>query len=169
MSPDDAQTVMKRMVAAAPRRAGQPGGGAAAALQLALARALVDMTGVVFDLTGPREAALSLAEILELPDDNATLILIEDAGGSQGVAIIAAAATGALVEAQTMRRLAEKPPALRKPTRTDAAMCAAVIDRALAALADGGAGEASHLGGFRTGAFISGGRPLGLILDDVGY
>jgi flagellar motor switch protein FliM len=61
--------------------------------------------------------------------------------------------------------------AARKTTRTDAAMVAGVIDGALRGLEQGLAEEADLIwaGGFRYASFLDDPRPLGLLLEDIGY
>jgi flagellar motor switch protein FliM len=72
---------------------------------------------------------------------------------------------------QTLGRLSAQAPALRKPSRIDAAMVAGVIDRALGGLDETLVDEAdlSWAGGFRYASYLEDARPLGLMLEDEAY
>ena len=78
---------------------------------------------------------------------------------------------GALIEMQTTARVSAAPTLTRRPTRTDAAMVAGVIDRALEELESILAEEADLVwaGGFRYASFLEDPRPLGLLLEDQPY
>jgi flagellar motor switch protein FliM len=76
-----------------------------------------------------------------------------------------------MIEMQTMGRVSPLPAPARKPTRTDAAMVAALIDSALAGLEAELSEEADLVwaGGFRYASFLEDARPLGLLLEDQAY
>ncbi len=129
------------------------------------------MTGLLVDVTDLRLARRSLAELLEFPPDRALIALLDGPGGGLGMIALAPEVTSALVEMQTIGRVAAAAPAPRRPTRTDAAMVSAVIDRALAELEAVLAEEADLVwtGGFRYASFLEDARPLGLLLEDQPY
>jgi flagellar motor switch protein FliM len=76
-----------------------------------------------------------------------------------------------VIERQTLGRVSSLPPELRRPTRTDAAMVAGLIDAGLAALDTALQLEEDRVwaGGFRYASHLSDARPLALILEDAPY
>jgi flagellar motor switch protein FliM len=139
--------------------------------RLALARAARDAMGL--DLEFRRMSILrhSLAELLELPPDQALLALLDGPAEGLGLMMLSPAVMSALIEMQTLGRVSGQPPVPRKPTRTDAAMVAGVIDRAMAGLEDALVEEADLIwaGGFRYASFLEDARPLGLLLEEETY
>jgi len=139
--------------------------------RLALARAARDAMGLDLEFTQMAIARMSLAELLELPPDRALLALLDGPEAGLGLIVLAAPVLSALIECQTVGRVSPQPAAVRKPTRTDAAMVAGVIDRALAELELVLAEEADLVwaGGFRYASFLEEARPLGLLLEEESY
>ena len=113
-------------------------------------------------------ARRSLAELLELPPDRALLAILDGPDAGLGLMMLSPAVLSALIEVQTIGRVSAQPPAARKPTRTDAAMVAGVIDRALGELDTVLAEEADLIwaGGFRYASFLEDARPLGRAVVD---
>jgi flagellar motor switch protein FliM len=97
--------------------------------------------------------------VLEGPDD------------ALGILTLSPPVLSAMIEMQTMGRVGNGAPPVRKPTRTDATMVAGIIDGALADL------EAAldydpdlvWAGGFRYASFLDDPRPLGLLLEEDSY
>jgi flagellar motor switch protein FliM len=140
---------------------------------LALARAAQEEMGVPLRLSGFRVERRSLAEIVEmLPEPALICALDEGAGEATGVAVLDAGLMAGMVEAMTTGAVtAMERGAARRPTRTDAALLAPVLDRALTGL-EAGANEAGlpeWARGFRYAATVDGGRGLSLMLEDVPY
>ncbi|THD82882.1 FliM/FliN family flagellar motor switch protein [Aliigemmobacter aestuarii] len=138
---------------------------------LALARAARDGLDLMVEAGAPDLATRSLTEVLDLAPDLPLVAILEGAGEDLGVLFLSQPVLAGLIEAQTTGRVSAAPVAPRKPTRTDAAMVAGFVDRALAAL-DAALGDEDDLiwaGGFRYASFLDEVRPLGLILDDVSY
>ncbi len=140
---------------------------------LALARAVQEEMGVPLRLVNFRIGRCSLAELVELlPEPSLICALDEGAGESTGVAILEAGLMAAMVEGLTTGAVtvAERG-AARRPTRTDAALLAPVIDHALAGFEAGAAeaGLSDWARGFRFAATVDGGRGLSLMLEDVIY
>jgi flagellar motor switch protein FliM len=159
------------------KRAGGPAAEDSEALarlwSLALARAAQDEMGVPLRLSGFRVERRSLAEIVEmLPEPALICALDEGAGEATGVAVLDAGLMAGMVEAMTTGVVtALDGGAARRPTRTDAALLAPVLDRALTGL-EAGASEAGlpeWARGFRFAATVDGGRGLSLMLEDVPY
>lgn len=113
----------------------------------------------------------SLTELLELPPDRALLAVLEGPGEALGLLALSAPVLAGMIEVQTMGRVSSGDPPMRKPTRTDAAMVAGFIDRALEELEIGLLEEADLVwaGGFRYASFLDDPRPLGLLLEEAPF
>jgi flagellar motor switch protein FliM len=169
---DSAGSVLRRKTGAARPRADTPGEAVAVrALRLALGRAGQAVPGLGLEVAGLTEARLSLSELLDLPPDRALLAMIEGPGEALGLIALSPGVLATLIEAQTTGRVGQGVPLARKPTRTDAAMSAELIDRVLAGL--GAELDASPdrvwAGGFRYASFLDDPRPLELLLEDTAY
>ncbi len=139
--------------------------------RLSLARAARDLMGLDVEFRSLAVSSASLAEVLDLAPDRALVALLDGPGGGLGVLLMAQTITSAVIEMQTMGRLAPQPAATRKTTRIDAAMVAGLIDRALAGLEENLAEEADLIwaGGFRYASHLEDARPLALLLEDEPY
>ena len=164
--------IIRRKVAQAARTGGEGGSpGADHGWRLAFARAARDCTGLLVEVASMQLNRRSLAEVLELPPDRALLVLLDGPEAGLGLMAVSAEVMAALIEMQTTGRVASSPPLPRRPTRTDAAMVANTIDRALEEL-DSLLAEEEDLtwaGGFRYASFLEDPRPLGLLLEDQPY
>jgi flagellar motor switch protein FliM len=144
---------------------------ASRAFRLAFARAARDEVGLDVEVTRVTDHRRSLAELLELPPDRAFLAVLEGPEGGTGIMALPPALVAALIEVQTIGRVTGRPPPPRRPTRTDAAMVAGTVDRAMrdleAALAE--APDLTWAGGFRYASYLDDPRPLGLVLEDQPY
>lgn len=160
------------------RKMGQGGGGsddgvigADRAWRLALARAARDEIGLALDVTGLRDGRASLAELVEMPAER-SLIAVLDAAGGDGLGLVALdpAVLAGLVGMLATGRVAPSD-APRRPTRTDAAMVAPMLDAALAGLAVELHGQetADWAEGWRYASFLDEARPLALLLEDAEY
>lgn len=138
--------------------------------RMALARAARDELSLALAVTGLSIARMSLAELLERMPEQGLLGMVEGPAGL-GVIALTPDVLAAMTEVQTIGKVTDRPAAARKPTRTDAAMVAGVIDAALAGLEDGLAADAdlTWAGGYRYHSFLSDPRPLNLLLEDFGY
>ena len=141
-------------------------------LALSLARAGQEELGSPMRLAVLRQQRRLLAEIVEtLPEPALILVLDDKAGEGLAAAVIDGALMAGMVETMTTGAVTSGEGGARRPTRTDAALLAPVIDRALAVL-EGAAGEAglSALSrGFRFASVAEGGRALSLLLEDGVY
>ena len=152
-----------------PQAEGAPG--ADRGWRLALARAARDAMGLDLEVRRLQVMRVSLTELLDIAPDRALVSVLDGPQGGLGVLLLAPTVTAALIEMQTLGRLASQPAAPRKPTRIDAAMVAGVIDRALAGLDDTLAEEADRIwaAGFRYASFLEDLRPLALLLEEESY
>lgn len=163
--------VIRRKVTAARGEMAEGGPGADRGWRLALARAARDQLKAPFEVTTLAQARVGLAEVLEVPPDRALVAVLEGPGEGLGMLALSPEVFQAMVEVLTIGRVAQTAAAARKPTRTDAAMLAPMIDAALIDLEAGLAEEAdlTWAGGWRYASFLEDPRPLGLMLEDVAY
>ncbi len=151
--------------------AAEGGPGADRSWRLALARAAQDVLSMPLDVPRLSLNRRSLTELTDLLPDHAMLAVLEGPGDALGLMAMSPAILSGLIEVQTMGRVLSQAPLPRKPTRTDAALVAPVIERALAALDEALVDEADLVwaGGFRYASFLDDPRPLALLLDDQPY
>lgn len=160
---------IRRKLAAVQAAGGPPARGAAAAWPLALARAARDGMALDIALGALREGRHSLAELLDMPPERGLIALLEGPGDALGLLALSPAVLSGIVERQTLGRVLRQPAAPRRPTRTDAAMVAGLIDAALAGLDAALAADPDRVwaGGFRYASFLEEARPLALLLEDA--
>lgn len=162
--------VLRRKLAASqPVETGTETG--ARAWRVAFARAARDCIGLDLAVPVLRDDRRSLGELLDLVPECALLAVLE--GPAQGLGLLAMSPDllAAVIEMQTTGRVTSNPPLPRRPTRTDAAMSARLIDAALTTLEQALATspDLPWTAGFRYASFLDEPRPLGLLLDDVPY
>lgn len=170
MAADD--SVMRRKLAGAKAEVAEGGPGADRGWRVALARAARDQLKMPLDVRALTLGRAGLAEVLELPPDRALIAVLEGPREGVGVLIVAPEVLQAMVEVLTIGKVSAAAAASsRRPTRTDAAMVAPMIDAALTDLEQTLAQEADFVwaGGWRYASFLDDPRPLGLMLEDFGY
>lgn len=165
------ENVIRRKILAARAEVADGGPGADRGWRLALARAARDELKLPLDIASLVMEKRSLAELLELPPERGLILVLDGPSEGLGLLLISAPVLAGMIEAQTIGRVGTGPIASRKPTRTDAAMVAGMIDSALAGLESALAQEADLVwaGGFRFASFLEDARPLGLLLEDTSY
>lgn len=165
------QTILRRKLLQSANAAAIGGVGAERSLRVVLARAARDALALGLEVTKVQQTHASLVEVLELPPDRALIAVLEGPADGLGLFAISAPLLAAMTEMQTIGRVSAVVPAVRKPTRTDAAMVASFIDAALFGLETALADEAdlTWAGGFRYASFLDDPRPLGLLLEDIAY
>jgi flagellar motor switch protein FliM len=147
------------------------------ALRRALARAAQADCRLPLAAGELRHTQASLAELLDMPEDMALLAVLEGPGERLGLMALGPAVTAALIEQHTTGSVSAGQGAARRPTRTDAAMAAGLIDRSLTELQTGlcaepgaaAAAAAAWAAGYRYASFLEEPRALGLLLEDVPY
>jgi len=162
---------IRRKLAAAVQQVPLVASGAERGWPMALARAARDALDLPVEVTGMVASRQSLTELLELPPERALIAVLEGPGEGLGLLVLSPPVLAAMIEIQTMGRVAAGPAPPRKPTRTDAAMVAGFIDRALADIEAVLALDPDLVwaGGFRYASFLDDPRPLGLLLEDTTY
>lgn len=146
----------------------------ARALPRALVRGVGTVTGLVARVGPVAERRLTLDEALEhIPDDSFVALLASSGGaGAPGLLVLAADLFAALIEVMIMGRLGPGPaPTGRRPTSTDSALMAAVVDQVLADLASAEAGAESEgpAPSWQMVRAVGDLRLLGAILDDGAF
>ena len=141
------------------------------ALHTAFARAAEKQMNLPLRMPALGEIRLSGPEIAEILPEHALLLLLHGPQEGIGLAVFAPAALSALIEMMTLGRVADHPPAARRPTRTDAAMICGFLDQVMGECESLLAGEADLIwaGGFRYGGHLSDPRPVGLMLEEPFY
>ena len=165
------ENVIRRKIAASAAERGEGVPGADRGWRLALARAARDRLKLPLEVTRLTPGQMSLVEVLDVPPELALIAMLQGPGEGVGLMVLAPEVLAAMIEVQTLGKVATTPLAPRKPTRTDAAMVADVVDAALEGLETALAEEADLIwaGGFRYASFLDDPRPLGLLLEDVAY
>ncbi len=166
-----AEGVIRRKLTSARAEPSDGGPGADRGWRVALARAARDHLKLPLEVKALALSRAGLAEVLELPPDLSLLAVLEGPGEGLGVLVLSPDVVQAMIEALTLGKLATAASAPRKPTRTDAAMVAPMIDAALVDLEETLADEADLVwaGSWRYASFIDDPRPLGLMLEDFSY
>lgn len=113
----------------------------------------------------------SLAEVLELRPEHALIVMLEGPGETLGVLMLSPDVLAGMIERQTLGRVTQVAPVPRRPTRTDAAMVAGLVDAALEGMDAGLDAVADRVwaSGYRYASFLEDSRPLALMLEDVAY
>jgi flagellar motor switch protein FliM len=161
--------IIRRKVASARAVTAEGGPGADRGWRVGLARAARDQLKVTLDVLSLVVGRRSLAEMAELVPDRAMIAVLDGPAEGLGAIVISQAILGGFIEAQTIGRIRNQTVPPRKPTRTDAAMVAQVIDAALSGMEVALADEADLVwaGGFRYASFLDDARTLNLLLEDV--
>lgn len=165
------QGIIRRKIAAARAEVASGGPGADRCWRLALARAARDKLKTTLDFRSLSLDRRSLAELMDLPPERSLIAVLDGPEEGLGVIMLSPQILAGFIEAQTIGRVKSTELAVRKPTRTDAAMVAGLIDTALRSLEQALVDEADLVwaGGFRYASFLDDPRPLGLLLEDTTY
>lgn len=141
----------------------------------AISQALSRAAGELFDLPlavhAIRERRMTLADLPELLEDLSLLALIEGPEEGLGLLALPPATLSTLIEVQMTGRVGRAVAPPRRPTRVDAAMAAAFVDAFLEGVEEGLMGMEDQVwaGGYRYASHLDDPRPLGLLLEDLGY
>lgn len=144
---------------------------AAKAFRLAISKASEVELGLAVRVLSFKEAQVNQAKLLEALDGDALLMMLEGPEGGKGIAVFDMQVLSALIEVQTLGQVIRTEAKPRPPTRTDSAMCEAMLDRVLQGF-EGHLADSSSAGwatGFRFQKQIGSLRLMGLALEDVPY
>lgn len=141
------------------------------AWRVAFARAARGAFGLELDASALRDDRRSLAELLDMMPDQALFAVLEGPQQGLGLLVLSPEMLASVIEVQTIGKVSGAPPLPRRPTRTDAAMTAGLVDASLCGLETALATSVDlrWTAGFRYASFLEDARPLGLLLDDVPY
>ncbi len=165
------QTVLKRMAEAGRNLSGGGPVTPVKALGQAFAKVAQEMMKLPVKVAAATDTRMALAEIPERLPERALLAMLEGPGEALGLAALSPEVTATLIEMLTTGRIGAGEVAPRKPTRTDAAMSARIVDRMFEELELLLASDPAinWAGGFRYASFLDDPRPLGLLLEDTPY
>ena len=143
----------------------------AAALRVAFGRMAADCPGLDATVQKVDIRHAALAEILDLIETGMFLALLEGREDVIGMAIACPVLLAGMIEAQTTGQVSADIPHPRKPTRTDAALIAPMIDAFLRLVDQRCAAlpQADVVSGYVYGSYLDDPRPLGIMLDDNRY
>ncbi|MCV2873240.1 FliM/FliN family flagellar motor C-terminal domain-containing protein [Defluviimonas sp. WL0050] len=163
-------TVLKRKVEAG---RGHTGGALTPekAIGQALAKAAQDRMKLSMRVASIRQGRMSLAELIEALPEWPLIALLHGPGEAMGLIALAPEVLASLIEMQTTGKIGAGDIAARRPTRTDAAMSAAFLDRVFEELDLLLAADMAIVwaGGFRYASYLEDSRPLALLMEDAGY
>lgn len=139
----------------------------ARAAALALGRVAERLHGLPVQPLEVTAGALTLSELVELLPERPLLGVLQGPGEMLGAIALCPDAATALVEAQTLGRVTARVMDRRRPTRSEAMLCADFINALLAELQSDLAGMPGFepLGRFRFAASVDEARSLALLLD----
>lgn len=171
MTQERLQTVIRRKAEAGrPAASGTPLT-AERAIGQALSKVAQDMFALPLQVLAISEGRRSLADMPEALEPLSLIALIEGPEEGLGILALPPETLSVLLEVQTMGTLAKAAPPPRKPTRIDASMVADFLDTVLAGIEESLAETEAVVwaGGFRYASYLDDPRPLGLLLEDIGY
>ncbi len=154
-----------------------PGGGASAqefsierAASTALGRAAEKQLRLPVFVESVELLPMALPELAELLPERALLAVLEGGRDALGVMALCPSLLASIIEMQAIGRVTSRPPANRRPTRTDAAMSADFVNSLLTELGRETADRPGipAFGAFRYATHMDDPRPLGLMLEDAG-
>jgi flagellar motor switch protein FliM len=153
----------RHRLAAAQERAAFEG-----ALRVAFGRMAADCPGLDGMVKSIEIQELGLAEMIDLAETGMFLAVLEGRQDRMGLAMLCPSLLSGVIEAQATGRVEATPPPRRRPTRTDAALVARMIDAFLRLLENRSAElpQAERVSGYVYGSFLDDPRPLGLMLED---
>ena len=171
MTDERLSTVMRRKAEAGrPAADGSPVTAERAIVQ-AISKVAQDMFSLPVHVLSITETRRTLADLPEALEPLSLIAIIEGPEEGLGVMALPPETLSVLIEMQTMGNLAKAPPSPRKPTRIDASMAVDFIDTMLAQIEETLVETEAVVwaGGFRYASYLDDPRPLGLLLEDMGY
>ncbi len=165
------RSVLARKAEAGRCEPGAPPMTAERAISQALSRAAGEMFDLPLAVHAIRERRMTLSDLPELLEELSLLALIEGPQETLGLLALPPATLATLIEVQMTGRVGRAAAPPRRPTRVDAAMAAAFVDAFLEGVEEGleGMEEQVWAGGYRYASHLDDPRPLGLLLEDLGY
>ena len=171
MTEERLQTVMRRKAEAGrPAADGSPVTAERAIVQ-AVSKVAQDMFQLPAQVLSVTEGRRTLADLPEAIEPFSLIAIIEGPEESMGIIALPPETLSVLIEVQTTGNLGKGPPPPRKPTRIDASMVVDCLDAILAMIEETLVETEAVIwaGGFRYASYLDDPRPLGLLLEDMGY
>ncbi|HQY43383.1 MAG TPA: FliM/FliN family flagellar motor switch protein [Paracoccaceae bacterium] len=164
-------SLLERKIAAHRPRAAQGPSGPEHLLFTAFAREAERKLGLHLGAGAHVSHQRTSAEIADTIPDQALISLLDGPGGTTGVLVMEGGCLSALIEMMTVGEVRPTAAAPRRPTRTDAAMIAGLIDGVLGGFDHlvGGDPASVWAGGFRYASHLADARPLALLLEDPAF
>jgi flagellar motor switch protein FliM len=171
MTQSTAHNVLRRKAEAGRAQAEAAPITATRAFSVALAKSAQEVMSMSLRVSEVMESRMTLAELPEVLEPLSLLAIMEGPDEGLGLISLPPATLSALIEIQTMGRIAPTAPTPRKATRIDASMAAELIDAVMEGVEDllADAADISWAGGFRYASFLDDPRPLGLLLEDISF
>ena len=143
----------------------------ARALSTAFVQGCDSRLGLAATVTSCSARIGTLAELLDTLPEGGLLAVLEGPGEAQGLMVLDPPLLSALIEKLMTGELADRPSRPRRPTRTDAALAADLIDDILRGFEAPflGTATARWAAGFGYGSHLDDVRPLELMFEDVDY
>ncbi|MEO1779177.1 MAG: FliM/FliN family flagellar motor switch protein, partial [Pseudomonadota bacterium] len=140
-------------------------------MRLALGRVADAVLGLPMAMLGAVVQEVEADGLGAIFNDEALLMLLDGPAGARGAAMFDATLVGGIIQQQTLGEVRQDDGSTRRMTRTDAAMCAPLIDRLLEVVAPTleVAEERSLIDGFRFGSRAADTRGLLLALEATGF
>lgn len=137
----------------------------------AVGRAADQLYGLSVQPIAVHPGALTLAEMPELLPELPLVVVLQGPGDHLGAISLCPQAVAALIEIQALGRVTTRPVERRRPTRSDARLCADFIDALLTELPIEMEGVEGFdaIGGYRFLTHLDDARPLALMLEDRPY
>ncbi len=143
------------------------------ALKLALARACEDAMGLEVMAKSVKMQRLVLGSFIDELPENALIALLQDPRNRLGLAVFDDQMLAGVIEKQTTGRVVPTPAAARMPTRTDAVMCADLLNDMLAAFQAEGEEAGMQLtpvwSGFEYALPLEDPRAIQMAMEDIPY
>ncbi|MBN8291630.1 FliM/FliN family flagellar motor switch protein [Rhodobacter sp. NTK016B] len=138
--------------------------GRAGLLARAFGRSISNAAPLVAEDTALHWKHASLPELLDAIDSDAFVMLLDTGGGPPGLVTMDQQGFATVIEAMTIGRLGVAKPGIRRPTSTDSALLAEILDAALKGL-----GPEDPVTGFRCARPVPDHRLLPVLLDEIDY
>lgn len=121
------------------------------AMRVAMARAGAEYSDLRLLLRSMRQDVLTLEHLVSAVQDAPAISVLKGARDRMGLAVLDLSMISAIVEHVTTAKVSPNPPAPRRPTPTDMALCAGFLDRFLVGLERelSEIAQAPAIGGFR--------------------
>jgi len=171
MADENVVSALMRMIGAKPGHSETVAMSPANALRKSIVRGAQSFDGLVAAVTQFSETRVGLSRVVQDLPEQALLMLMENANGAVGLAIVDTQFLAATLEHSTTGRVVPNPADARAPTRTDAVIVSSLINDVLALFDELVAAIENAPGatGFRYVRALDEPRAITLALDEMPY